>query len=234
MTHDSIGLGEDGPTHQPIEALSLCRATPNLLVFRPADGNETTGSYIAALEFQKGPSVFALTRQNLPQLEKSTAAIVKRGGYPVYDSKEGGKPDVIFVASGSEVSLCIDAAKELSSELAVRVVSIPCDGLFDQQDAEYRRSVIPAGVPSISVECLSILGWERYSHAHIGMTTFGASAPLNDVMDKFGFTKAKVVSRTKTLLKEMKDTQGQCGLAVGLLPTHYQFSKTEVQSKHVH
>ena len=234
MTHDSIGLGEDGPTHQPIEALSLCRATPNLLVFRPADGNETTGSYVAALEFQKGPSVFALTRQNLPQLERSSAAAVKRGGYPVFDSKgEGAKPDVVFVASGSEVSLAVEAAKELS-DLSVRVVSMPCDGLFDAQDAEYRRSVIPAGVPSISIECLSILGWERYSHAHIGMSTFGASAPLDAVMNKFGFTKPKVVSRTRTLLKEMKDTQSSCGLHVGLLPTHYQFSKTEVQTKHVH
>ena len=233
MTHDSIGLGEDGPTHQPIEAVALCRATPNLLMFRPADGNETTGSYIAALEQQKGPSVFALTRQNLPQLEKSTPEAVKKGAYVVFDTKEGSKPDLILVASGSEVSLAIDSAKQLSSH-NVRVVSMPCDGLFDKQDAEYRRSVIPAGVPSISLECLAIQGWERYSHAHIGMTTFGASAPLAQVMDKFGFTVPKVVARSQQLLKEMTETQKSCGLGVGLLPTHYQFSKTEVQQQHVH
>ena len=237
MTHDSIGLGEDGPTHQPIEALSLCRATPNLLVFRPADGNETTGSYIAAIEQQKGPSVFALTRQNLPQLERSSPAVVKKGGYTVYQSKEGegaGAPELLLVASGSEVSLAIDTAKELQAELSVRVVSMPCDGLFDQQEAEYRRSVIPPGVPSISLECLSVQGWERYAHAHIGMTTYGASAPIEQVMDKFGFTKAKAASRIRVLLKEMKQTQSTCGLGVGLLPTHYQFSKTEVQQQHVH
>ena len=234
MTHDSIGLGEDGPTHQPIEALSACRATPNLLVFRPADGNETTGSYIAAIEQQKGPSVFALTRQNLPQLEKSTPEVVKKGGYVVYESKEGdSKPDLVLVASGSEVSLAIDSAKLLSAH-SVRVVSMPCDGLFDAQPAEYRRSVIPPGVPSISLECLAIQGWERYAHAHIGMTTFGASAPIEQVMDKFGFTKPKVVARSQQLLKEMSETQKSCGLGVGLLPTHYQFSKTEVQQKHVH
>lgn len=234
MTHDSIGLGEDGPTHQPIEALSACRATPNLLVFRPADGNETTGSYIAAIEQTAGPSVFALTRQNLPQLERSSVDGVKKGGYVVYDSKGvDSKPDLIIVASGSEVSLAIDSAKELSSH-SVRVVSMPCDGLFDKQPAEYRRSVIPPGVPSISLECLAIQGWERYSHAHIGMTTFGASAPFDAVMDKFGFTKPKVVARSEQLLKEMAETQKSCGLGVGLLPTHYQFSKTEVQQQHVH
>ena len=225
MTHDSIGLGEDGPTHQPIEALSLCRATPNLLVFRPADGNETTGSYIAALEFTSGPSVFALTRQNLPQLERSSPQLVAKGAYVAYDSKEGAAPDLVFVASGSEVSLALEAAKELSAELSVRVVSMPCDGLFDRQPAEYRRSVIPVGAAAISVECLAVQGWERYAHAHVGMTTFGASAPLEQVMDKFGFTKPKLVARARTLLKEMKETQAACGLNIGLLPTHYQFSK---------
>ena len=233
MTHDSIGLGEDGPTHQPIEALSVCRATPNLLVFRPADGNETTGSYVAAIEQQSGPSVFALTRQNLPQLERSSVEGVSKGGYVVFDSKGDTKPDVIFVASGSEVSLAIESAKQLTSH-SVRVVSMPCDGLFDKQPAEYRRSVIPPGVPSISLECLAIQGWERYAHAHIGMTTFGASAPLDQVMDKFGFTQPKVVARSQQLLKEMTETQKSCGLGVGLLPTHYQFSKTEVQQQHVH
>ena len=232
MTHDSIGLGEDGPTHQPIEALSLCRATPNLLVFRPADGNETTGSYIAALEFTSGPSVFALTRQNLPQLERSSPQVVSKGAYVAYDSKEGAAPDLVFVASGSEVSLALEAAKELSAELSVRVVSMPCDGLFDRQEAEYRRSVIPVGAASISVECLAVQGWERYAHAHIGMTTFGASAPLEQVMDKFGFTKPKVVARARTLLKEMKDTQAACGVKLGLLPTHYQFSKVRAHPSH--
>ena len=164
----------------------------------------------AALEFQKGPSVFALTRQNLPQLEKSSVDNVRKGGYIAYESKEG-KPDLIFVASGSEVSLAIDSAKELK-DFSVRVVSMPCDGLFDRQGMEYRRSVIPPGVPSISIECLAIQGWERYSHAHIGMTTFGASAPIDAVMKKFGFTKPQVVSRSQTLLKEMQDTQKQCGL----------------------
>jgi len=151
----------------------------------------------------------------------------------VFQSNQEGPLDLIYVATGSEVSLCIEAAKALTS-LNVRVVSMPSDGLFDAQPAEYRRSIILPRVPSISVECLAILGWERYAHAHIGMTTFGASAPIDQVMKKFGFTKDQVVERTGVLLREMTEAQKAVGATVGLLPTHYQFSKTKVQQQHVH
>lgn len=138
MTHDSIALGEDGPTHQPIEALAICRATPNCLTFRPADGNETNGAYIQAMEATSSPSVLALTRQGLPQLAGTSQEKVALGGYVVEDCK--GKPDVVFVATGSEVSLAIDAAKLLTGH-KVRVVSMPCVELFERQSVAYRRYV---------------------------------------------------------------------------------------------
>jgi len=222
MTHDSIGLGEDGPTHQPIETLALVRATPNALVFRPADGNETTGSYIAALEFNHGPSVFSLTRQNLPQLSHSSAEKVSFGAYVVHDADDFKQLDLIYVATGSEVSLAIDSAK-LQTDKKIRVVSMPSDGLFDRQSAAYRRSVILPGVPVISIESLGTLGWTRYSHLQIGMTTFGASAPYDQVIKKFGFTPAQVVESTNKYLEALDRQTKELGLKekVGLLPTHY-------------
>jgi len=200
MTHDSIGLGEDGPTHQPIESLASLRAMPNMYVFRPADGNETTGSYIAALELTKSPSVLCLTRQNVKHLAKSSPELVARGAYVAVEVEN---PDVTLVASGSEVGLCVEAAE--LSDLNVRVVSMPCWELFDQQPAEYRNSVLLPTVPTLSVEAASITGWERYAHAHQGMTTFGASAPAEDVFKHFGFTPENLAAKAAKLAAFYKD-----------------------------
>jgi len=211
MTHDSIGLGEDGPTHQPIEAATLCRATPNILVIRPAEGNETVGAYVAALENHHGPTVIILTRQNVPPIATATAAGVAKGGYVVHET-DAKVPDLIYVATGSEVGLAIDSAKKLD-KLKVRVVSMPSTTLFDQQPVEYRRSILTPGVPVISIEALSVTGWERYAHFSIGMTTFGASAPDKDLFNKFGFTPEKVVAKTNAFLEHHKKESKELGLS---------------------
>jgi len=222
MTHDSIGLGEDGPTHQPIEALTLCRATPNLTIFRPADGNETSGSYIAAIENRHGPSVLVLTRQALPHLTGSSIDAVKKGAYVLQEPEGKGGADLILVATGSEVSVAVEAATKLRGKRRVRVVSMPSTTLFDKQTPTYRRSVLTPGVPVVSVECLSVLGWERYAHAHIGMTTFGASAPLKDVMSKFGFTGEKVAARAFALVTSYESQARTIGTPFpGPLLTHF-------------
>jgi transketolase len=198
MTHDSIGLGEDGPTHQPIETLVLTRATPNMLTFRPADGNEVSGTYLVAIENTHRPSVIALSRQNLPQLEGSSVEIVRRGGY-VLQQAEGAK--LILVATGSEVSLAVDAAKALAAEgIPTRVVSMPCSELYDEQPEEYKRSVLSAGLPIISIEALGITGWEKYAHAHVGMRSFGASAPIKELYNKFDITVDATVAKAKKVI----------------------------------
>ncbi|KAI8871850.1 transketolase [Ramicandelaber brevisporus] len=209
MTHDSIGLGEDGPTHQPIETLALLRATPNMLTLRPADGNEVSGAYIAALEHRRTPSVLALTRQNLPHLAGSSAEKVLLGGYTLVDA---GTPDVVLVGTGSEVHLCVDAAAKLAaSGVKANVVSMPCTELFDKQSFEYRRSVFPTGVPVLSVECMSTETWHKYSHAQIGLDRFGASAPAPRIFKEFGFTAENIAAKADGLVKFYK----QSGRAVG-------------------
>jgi transketolase len=178
-THDSIGLGEDGPTHQPIETLAHFRALPNTMVWRPADGNETSAAYYMALTSKGTPSILALTRQNLPQLEGSTLEKGIKGGYVALE-KEGA--DVTLVSTGSEVSLCLEAVKTLEGQgLTARVVSLPCWEVFDAQDKEYKLSVIPDGIPTLSVEVMSTLGWEKYSHEQFGLNRFGASGPYKEV-----------------------------------------------------
>lgn len=179
-THDSIGLGEDGPTHQPIETLAHFRAMPNLMVWRPADGNETSAAYYSALTAQHTPSVLALTRQNLPQLENSTIENALKGGYTVLPTSN---PSVILISTGSEVSICIEAATYLKEKhnIDAAVVSVPCFEVFDAQSKEYRLSVLPDGVPILSVEALSTMGWERYSHEQFGLNRFGASGPYKEV-----------------------------------------------------
>ena len=179
-THDSIGLGEDGPTHQPIETLAHFRALPNMMVWRPADGNETSAAYYMALTSQKTPSILALTRQNLPQLENSTIEHAIKGGYPVIEAPNA---DITLVSTGSEVSLCIEAIKILKDKhsLTARVVSLPCFEVFDAQSKDYRLSVLPDGIPALSVEVMSTMGWERYSHEQFGLNRFGASGPYKDV-----------------------------------------------------
>lgn len=220
MTHDSIGLGEDGPTHQPIEVIAHARATPNVHLFRPADGNETSGSYLSAMNF-KGPSVLCLSRQGLPQLAGSSPEAVLKGGYVVQDTQ--GKPDLIYVATGSEVSLAIDAAKKINKR--VRVVSMPCCELFDQQPVSYRRSVLTPGVPTIAIECAAPQGWQKYSHHAIAMRTFGASAPGDVCMKEFGFTPDQVVATTSQFLANSSSASSLTGVAgLGLLPTHVELA----------
>ena len=179
-THDSIGLGEDGPTHQPIETLAHFRALPNMMVWRPADGNETSAAYYLALTSKSTPSILALTRQNLPQLENSTIENGIKGGYVSVDAPDAS---ITLVSTGSEVCICIEAAKYLKEKHGVtaRVVSIPCFEVFDAQSKEYRLKCLPDGIPSLSVEVMSTMGWERYSHEQFGLNRFGASGPYKDI-----------------------------------------------------
>ncbi|KAK2821803.1 Transketolase [Arthroderma sp. PD_2] len=193
-THDSIGLGEDGPTHQPIETLAHFRALPNLMVWRPADGNETSAAYYSALTAKNTPSILALTRQNLPQLESSSIQKALKGGYVAVEAENA---NITIVSTGSEVGICIDAAKYLKEKhnVVARIVSMPCFEVFDSQDKEYRLSVFPDGIPSLSVEVMSTLGWERYSHEQFGLNRFGASGPYKDVYAKFEFTPEGISKR---------------------------------------
>jgi transketolase len=200
-THDSIGLGEDGPTHQPIEQLASLRAMPQILIVRPADANETAIAWKHAVEAD-GPVGLVLTRQNIPVLAgtaEKAAEGLPRGGYVLADSD--GAPQVVLLGTGSEVQHCVAAAEILAGDgVAARVVSLPCWEWFDQQPKDYRGSVLPAGVPVLSIEAGSVFGWERYADDSIGIDHFGASAPVAVVMEKFGFTAEHVVERAKALL----------------------------------
>jgi len=162
-THDSIGLGEDGPTHQPIETLAHFRALPNCMVWRPADGNEVSACYYIAMTSKHTPSIIALSRQNLPQLENSTIENGIKGGYVL---QEHANADITLVSTGSEVGIAVDAARELKKKhnVTARVVSMPCWEVFDIQSKDYKLSVLPDGIPILSVEALSTMGWERYAH----------------------------------------------------------------------
>jgi transketolase len=203
MTHDSIALGEDGPTHQPVETVASLRVIPNLIVLRPADGKETSGAYQVAVTHRIRPSLLALTRQGLPNLPGSSAANVAKGAYPVVDCD--GTPDLILIGTGSEVSLCVEAAEVLTAEgKKVRVVSMPSWELFEEQDAAYKESVLPKAVTKrVSVEAGSTMGWCRYTGsdgAVIGIDHFGASAPGGTCMKEFGFTVDNVVATAKSVL----------------------------------
>ncbi|MGD1907661.1 MAG: transketolase [Leptolyngbyaceae cyanobacterium] len=203
MTHDSIGLGEDGPTHQPVETVASLRAIPNLTVIRPADGNETSGAYKVAVANRKTPTLMAFSRQGLPQLEGSSIDAVAKGAYVLSDSE--GTPDLILIGTGSEVPLCVTAAETLKADgVKVRVVSMPSWELFDAQDAAYQESVLPKAVTKrLAVEAGITMGWCRYVGAEgdvLGVDGFGASAPGGLVMEKFGFTPDNVVARAKALL----------------------------------
>lgn len=205
MTHDSIGLGEDGPTHQPIEILSMLRATPNCLTLRPADGNEVSGAYLIALQNKNRPSVLCFTRQGVPSLKGSSIENTMKGGYVLEDIGSSSDIALILVGTGSEVGLCVESAKKLVSDgsiggKGVRVVSMPCTELFDEQPLEYRLSVFPKGVPVMSVEAMSTRGWERYAHASVGVDVFGASAPYKDVYAKFGLTAPQIAEKAKKVV----------------------------------
>ncbi|EHY59370.1 Transketolase [Exophiala dermatitidis] len=193
-THDSIGLGEDGPTHQPIETLAHFRALPNMMVWRPADGNETSAAYYVALTSATTPSILALTRQNLPQLENSTIEKAIKGGYVAVEAENA---NVTLVSTGSEVSLCVEAVKVLKDQYGItaRVVSMPCTEVFDAQPKEYQLQVLPDGIPAMSVEVMSTLGWEKYSHEQFGLNRFGASGPYKEVYKKFEFTPEGIAKR---------------------------------------
>ena len=199
FTHDSIGVGEDGPTHQPVEQLVSLRAIPGMLVFRPADANEVAETWRIVTALRHEPAVLVLSRQALPTLDRSTlarASGVARGGYVLAEA-DGGTPDVILLATGSEVHVALAARQELQSGgIAARVVSMTCTELFDRQPQPYRDQVLPPAVTArVAVEEASTLGWDRYvgdGGAVVGMRTFGASAPLKQLLTKFGFTPDRV------------------------------------------
>ncbi len=207
FTHDSIGLGEDGPTHQPVEQLASLRAIPGLDVIRPADANEVAEAWRVALDRTHQPVALVLTRQNVPVFDRSkyaSAEGLRRGGYVLVDA-EDSDPELILIATGSEVALAIAAHEELSADgIRSRVVSLPCWELFDRQDDAYRDQVLPPSVTArVSVEEASTMGWDRYvgsDGVKIGMHTFGTSAPLKDVQTKFGFTPDRVAEAAKELL----------------------------------
>jgi len=211
FTHDSIGVGEDGPTHQPIEQLASLRAMPNMLVFRPGDANEATECWRVIAQLKHSPATVVLTRQAMPTLDRSkyaAASGVSKGAYVLADA-EGGKPDLILIGTGSEVSLCLEAAEKLkASGTKVRVVSMPCWALFEQQDASYRESVLPASITArVSVEMASVFGWERYvglQGGSVGMRSFGASAPLKDLLKRFGITADAVVEESRKVLNKAR------------------------------
>jgi transketolase len=204
FTHDSIGVGEDGPTHQPVEQLASLRAIPGLIVLRPADANEVVEAWKVIMQFHHEPAALVLTRQALPTLDRgkyASAAGVARGAYVLADAP-GAKPDVILMATGSEVYLCVDAYEKLKAEgIKARVVSMPSWELFEKQPKEYQEGVLPAAVTArVSVEQASTLGWSKYTGLdgeQIGMHTFGASAPLKELQKKFGFTPERVVDAAK-------------------------------------
>lgn len=207
FTHDSIGVGEDGPTHQPIEQLASLRAMPNLIVLRPGDANEVTEAWKIIAKLQSSPVALVLTRQALPTLDRSkyaAASGVAKGAYIVADAP-AGKPDVILMGTGSELSLCADAYEKLKTEgINARVVSMPSWEIFEQQDAAYKESVFPSNITArVSVEMASTFGWARYTGLkgrNLGMHSFGASAPLKDLLKYFGFTVDAVVAEARAAI----------------------------------
>jgi transketolase len=207
FTHDSIGVGEDGPTHQPIEHMISLRAIPGLITLRPGDANEVAEAWRVIMEIKHQPVCLILSRQNMPTLDRTSyapASGVAKGAYVLADS-EGAKPEIILMATGTEVGLAIDAYEKLSAEgLKARVVSMPSWELFEQQPESYRESVLPHEVKArMSVEQAGFFGWAYYTGLGapgVGMRTFGASAPLKELQKKFGFTPEKVVETAKEII----------------------------------
>jgi transketolase len=210
-THDSIGLGEDGPTHQPIEQLASLRAVPNLCLLRPADANEVVEAWKVIIQLRHEPAALVLTRQALPTFDRTkygSAAGVAKGAYILADAP-GGKPDVILMGTGSEVQWCVAAYEQLKTEgIKARVVSIPSFDLFDHQSDDYKEEVLPRNVTArVAVEMASVFGWAQYVGLDgivIGMHTFGASAPIKDLLKKFGFTTENVVKAAHDAIARSK------------------------------
>jgi len=203
FTHDSIGLGEDGPTHQPVEQLTSLRTIPNLLVIRPADGNETAAAWKVALNRGNGPTALVLTRQGLPQYSPVDNGL-ERGAYVLREAS-GGKPDVVLISTGSEVSITMTAAEELEIQgIMTRVVSMPSWELFDAQEEVYQESVLPAGVPRLAIEAGVTLAWKRYLDGSrdlaIGVDRYGASAPYKEIYEQYGLTPERVVEAVKKIV----------------------------------
>jgi transketolase len=206
FTHDSVGLGEDGPTHQPIEHIASLRAMPMLQVIRPADANETVLAWKFALEQATRPTAFALSRQGLPVIPPADIPVdaIERGAYVLRDAD--GDADVVLIGTGSEVSLCVKAAEALAGDgIAARVVSMPCVENFLAQADAYRDSVVPSGLAArVVVEAASPLGWERLAGPHgeiVAMTSFGTSAPAGDAFKHFGFTPERVAEAARTTIE---------------------------------
>jgi transketolase len=203
LTHDSIGVGEDGPTHEPIEQLAMLRAMPNFHVFRPADATETIAAWYCAVTSKETPTALVLSRQNLPQLSGSSKEALK-GAYILENSKKE-TPDTIIIATGSEVSLAVEAKAALEKEnIDVRVVSMPCMDIFEEQSDEYKEMVLPKKVRArVAVEALIDYGWGKYvglDGKTLTMTSFGASAPAATLFEKYGFTTENLVKIVKSVL----------------------------------
>jgi transketolase len=208
MTHDSIGLGEDGPTHQPVEHLTSLRLISNLAVYRPADAVETAECWALALARSDGPSLLALTRQNLPQLRLGRSGnLCARGAYRLRSA--GAARRVVLIATGSEVEVAVKTAEALEGQgIGADVVSMPCWSLFDAQDEDYRADLLPADLLKVSIEAGTTLGWERYvgpDGLAIGLDRFGASAPAEDLFQRFGFTAEAIAPRIAAALKSQGD-----------------------------
>jgi len=199
FTHDSIGVGEDGPTHQPIEQVMSMRLIPGMTLIRPADATETSAAWSAALNVKNGPVVLILSRQKLPILDTAKTAGAAKGGYVLEEAS--GNPTLIIIATGSEVHIALKSREILENEgISTRVVSLPSWEIFDAQDADYRQSVLPADVPAISIEAGVTSGWQRYAEASIGIDHFGASAPAEVLFEKFGITAEHLADKAKRLL----------------------------------
>jgi transketolase len=210
-THDSIGLGGDGPTHQPVEHLAALRAMPRLRLFRPADGPETAEAWRAAISRTDGPTALALSRQNLPPIDRATHAGadgLHKGAYVLADA-DGGEPRLVLIATGSEVWVALAARDRLQADgIGTRVVSMPCWELFEDQDQNYRDQVLPPAVPArLAVEAATSFGWSRWVGEHgevVSRDDFGASAPGELVLEKFGFTPDNVADRARSLLQRLE------------------------------
>jgi transketolase len=203
FTHDSVGLGEDGPTHQPIEHLPALRAVPRLRLIRPADANETATAWRIALS-SDGPTALVLSRQNVPVLEGTAGAPVERGAYVLADTP--GDPDVVLIGTGSEVAVCIGAADLLARDgLAARVVSMPSWDLFEDQDEEYQLAVLPPAVPTLAVEAAAGLGWDRWADDSVSLDRFGASAKGSEALARLGYTPENVAERARTLVNDLRE-----------------------------